>query len=143
MQAKITKETALKEIADAKEKIFGENILSVLESDQVREDVCNVNPPDLLLAAFMAGYVYWDADKNCLAQKLVKPVKSGEQSADILYYCNQLIFNMLIEEYSANDIAMVKNTIARLVGKSKQLIGNLEMQDLFIAKDISDFFYKS
>jgi hypothetical protein len=142
MQAKLTKELALQEIENIKEKIVGENILQVLKSDEVTDAVEKVTPPDFLVAAVMAGYVYYDDEKKCVVQKLVKPLKTGEQSTDTLYYTNSMNMDLLIDENTTNQLAFLRNILTRLTCKSKQLIGKLETQDLFIAKELAGFFYQ-
>lgn len=143
MQARLNKEQALKEIESMKEKIIGENILNVLSADSgVKNEIEKVEPPKYLTAAVMTGHVYFDEEKNNVVQKLIKPIQSGEQATDVLYFSNHLTFDLLVEENTNNEIAMVKNIITRLTCKSKQLIGKLEVQDMIIAKEIATFFYQ-
>jgi len=143
MQAKIQKEQAIFEIENMKEKIIGENILRVLSADSgIQNEIDKIEPPKYLIAAVMTGHVYYDEEKNVVVQKLIKPIQSGEQATDALYFSNRLTFDLLVEENTGNEIAMIKNIITRLTGKSKQLIGKLEVQDMIIAKEITTFFYQ-
>ena len=64
IRKKIDKETALKTLEEIKEKILGQNVLSILESDNVQEEIKSVRPGEYLLAATMAGFVYYDDEKN-------------------------------------------------------------------------------
>ena len=45
-----------------------------------------IKPGRYLLAAVMAGVVFYDDEKGCLVQEMIKPLKSGEQEANALYF---------------------------------------------------------
>nr|DAT94656.1 MAG TPA: tail assembly chaperone protein [Caudoviricetes sp.] len=141
IRKKIDKETALKTLEEIKEKILGQNVLSILESDNVQEEIKSVRPGEYLLAATMAGFVYYDDEKNCLVQELIKPVQSGEQTADKFYYKNHLSLELMREEQTSNEIALTINVIARLTGRTKQIIGKIYGQDSHIIQDIASFFF--
>ena len=89
----------------------------------------------------MAGFVYYDDEKNCLVQELIKPVQSGEQTADKFYYKNHLSLELMREEQTSNEIALTINVIARLTGRTKQIIGKIYGQDSHIIQDIASFFF--
>ena len=141
IRKKLEKETALKELKAIKTKIVGENILEVLESEDVQNEIDKVNVGDYLLAAVMTGHVYFDDEKNCLVQELIKPVTSGEQSADVLYFKNNLTLGLMREENTSNQFALTINVITRLTGKTKQIIEKIYGQDLQILQEIASFFY--
>ena len=141
IRKKIEKETALKEIAEIKTKIVGENILEILESDEVNKEIAGVKAGDYLIAAVMSGIVYYDDEKKCVVQKLINPVQSGEQTADTLYYKNNLTLGIMRDEDTSNQLALTINVITRLTGRTKQVIEKIWGQDLHIMQDISAFFY--
>lgn len=140
LSKKMEKESARKEIEAIREKIVGENILSLLKED-VKEDFSAQAPGDYLLASVMAGIVFWDDEKNCLIQKLFKPLKSGEQSREELHYKGDLNLGLLRDENTPNEIAASINVVSRLTGASKQLIEKLCYQDLSITQEITSFFF--
>lgn len=141
IRKKIEKATALKELKEMKTKIVGENILDVLDSDEVLKEIDDVQAGDYLLAAVMSGIVYYDEDKKCLVQELINPVTSGEQTADILYYRNNLTLGVMREENTTNQFALTINLITRITGKTKQIIEKIYGQDLQVLQDIASFFY--
>jgi len=141
IRKKIEKATALKELKEMKTKIVGENILDVLDSDEVLKEIDDVQAGDYLLAAVMSGIVYYDEDKKCLVQELIYPVTSGEQTADILYYRNNLTLGVMREENTTNQFALTINLITRITGKTKQIIEKIYGQDLQVLQDIASFFY--
>lgn len=141
IRKKIEKETALKEIQEIKTKLIGENILDVLDSDEVLKEIENIQPGKYLLAAVMSGLVYYDDDKKCLVQEFVKPVQSGEQTAENLMFKNNLTLGYMREENTTNEIALTINLVTRLTGKTKQLIEKIYGQDLKVLQDIITFFY--
>ena len=141
IRKKIEKETALKEIAEIKTKIVGENILEILESDEVNKEIAGVKAGDYLIAAVMSGIVYYDDEKKCVVQKLINPIQSGEQTADTLYYKNNLTLGIMRDEDTSNQLALTINVITRLTGRTKQVIEKIWGQDLHIMHDISAFFY--
>lgn len=141
IRKKIEKETALKEIAEIKTKIVGENILEILESDEVNKEIAGVKAGDYLIAAVMSGIVYYDDEKKCVVQKLINPIQSGEQTADTLYYKNNLTLGIMRDEDTSNQLALTINVITRLTGRTKQVIEKIWGQDLHIMQDISAFFY--
>ena len=141
LKAKLTEEQALQELENIKTKILGENVLDLLESDKVQNEIKNVSPGKYLLAATIGDLVYYDDEKNCLVQKFIKPVVSGEQTAECLYYKNNLNLGMMRDEATSNDSALTINLITRITGRTKQIIEKVFGQDLKIMQDIASFFY--
>ena len=138
---KMEPETALKELAKMKEAIIGENILDLLESDKVKKEIDDAEPGKYLQAAVVGGLVYLDQDGKTLVQKLINPIASGEQSRDALYYKNRLTLDVIRDEQTGNEIAQAINIVTRLTGCTKQLIGKIWGQDLYIMQEIAAFFY--
>jgi antitoxin component HigA of HigAB toxin-antitoxin module len=138
---KMEPETALKELAKMKEAIIGENILDLLESDKVKKEVDDAEPGKYLQAAVVGGLVYLDEDGKTLVQKLINPIVSGEQSRDVLHYKNRLTLDIIRDEQTGNEIAQAINIVTRLTGCTKQLIGKLCYQDLYITQEIAAFFF--
>lgn len=138
---KMEPETALKELTKMKEAIIGENILDLLESDKVKKEVDDAEPGKYLQAAVVGGLVYLDKDGKTLVQKLINPIVSGEQSRDTLHYTNRLTLDIIRDEQTGNEIAQAINIVTRLTGCTKQLIGKLCYQDLYITQEIAAFFF--
>lgn len=141
IKKKFEEKQALQEIENFKTKIFGENILNVLDSENVEESLRKVKPGRYLLAAVMAGVVYFDEEKNCLVQKLTMPVESGEQKAEILYFKHIVTMGMLRDENTTNEMAMSINMISRITGRSKQIIEKIGGQDMRVVNELSSFFF--
>lgn len=141
LKKKMEPETALKQLAEIKESIVGQNILKLIESEKVEQEFGDVTPGEYLQAAVVGGLVYLDADGKTLVQKLMSPVTSGEQKTDTLYYKNHLTLDIIRDEDTPNEIAKAINIVARLTGKTKQLIGKIWGQDLYIMQEIVAFFY--
>lgn len=143
IKAKISLETALKNIEEIKENLYGKNILDLLQNDDTKKEVEKVKPGNFLKAAVVGGLVYYDTEQKSLVQKLINPIESGEQKCDTLYYKNRLTLEILRDEDTSNDIAHAINLVTRLTGRSKQIIGKIYGQDLSIMQDICAFFYVS
>jgi hypothetical protein len=141
LKKKFTQKQALKELQDIKTKILGENVLGLLESDDVKEEIENVEPGKYLIAAVMAGLVFYDDENKCLVQNFINPVKSGEQEADSLYYKNNLTLGIMREEHTSNNYALTINLITRITGRTKQIVEKVFGQDLQIMQEIASFFY--
>ena len=115
--------------------------MEILESDEVNKEIAGVKAGDYLIAAVMSGIVYYDDEKKCVVQKLINPIQSGEQTADTLYYKNNLTLGIMRDEDTSNQLALTINVITRLTGRTKQVIEKIWGQDLHIMQDISAFFY--
>lgn len=141
IRKKLEENQALQEIENFKTKMFGENILNVIDSENGEKSSQKIKPGCYLLAAVMAGVVYFDNENNCLVQKLIKPVESGEQTADILYFKHNVTMGMLRDESTTNEMALTINMISRITGRSKQIIEKICGQDLKITQNLTNFFY--
>ena len=141
IRKKFTKEQAKNEINEIKTSILGANILNLLESEDVKEEVENVEPGKYLIAAVMGGLVYYDEEKKCLVQNLINPIQSGEQTADCLYYKNNLTLGIMRDENTSNNYSLTINLITRITGRTKQIIEKVFGQDLQVMQDIASFFY--
>lgn len=141
IKKKMEPETALKMLVEMKEAIIGQNILELLESDTAKKEVDGVEPGKYLQAAVVGGLVYLDDDGQTLVQKLMMPIQSGEQTCDTLYYKNRLTLDIIRDEQTPNEIAQAINIVTRLTCRTKQLIGKLCYQDLYITQDIAGFFF--
>ena len=141
IKKKMEPETALKQLNEFKEAIIGKNILDLLESDKVEQEYGDVEPGKYLQAAVVSGLVYLDDDGKTLVQKLINPISSGDQRADTLYYKNRLTLDIIRDENTGNEIAKAINIVTRLTGETKQLIGKICYQDLYIMQEIAAFFF--
>lgn len=141
IRKKFTKEQAKNEINNIKTSILGANILNLLESEDVKDEVENVEPGKYLIAAVMGGLVYYDEEKKCLVQNLINPIQSGEQTADCLYYKNNLTLGIMRDENTSNNYSLTINLITRITGRTKQIIEKVFGQDLQVMQDIASFFY--
>lgn len=141
IKKKMEPETALKQLAEFKEAIVGQNILELIESDKVEQEFGDAEPGKYLQAATVGGLVYLHDDGKTLVQKLINPIESGEQKTDTLYYRNRLTLDIIRDEDTSNEIAKAINIVTRLTGQTKQLIGKVWGQDLYIMQEIVAFFY--
>ncbi len=141
IKKKMEKETALKMLNEFKEAVVGQNILELIESEKVEQEFGDAEPGKYLQAAVMGGLVYLADDGKTLVQKLINPIASGEQKAETLYYKNRLTLDIIRDESTGNEIAKAINIVTRLTGQTKQLIGKLWGQDLYITQEIAAFFF--
>lgn len=141
IKKKMEPETALKQLAEFKEAIIGQNILDLIENEKVQEEIGDVEPGKYLQAAVVGGLVYLDEDGKTLVQKLINPIESGDQKCDVLYYKNRLTLDIIRDESTNNEIAQAINIVTRLTGRTKQLIGKICYQDLYIMQEIAAFFF--
>lgn len=141
IKKKMEPETALKQLAEFKEAIIGQNILDLLQNENVKKEIEDVEPGKYLQAAVVGGLVYLDSDGKTLVQKLINPIQSGEQTCDALHYKNRLTLDIIRDEQTGNEIAQAINIVTRLTGRTKQLIGKLCYQDLYITQEIAAFFF--
>ena len=141
IRKKLEENQALQAIENIKTKIFGENILNVLDSKNVEKSFQKIKPGRYLLAAVMAGVVFYDDKKGCLVQEMIKPLKSGEQEANALYFKHDITMGMMRDENTSNEMALTINMISRITGRSKQIIEKICGQDLKITQDLANFFY--
>lgn len=141
LQKKMEKETAIKMLHQFKEALIGQNILDLIESEKVEQEFGDAEPGNYLIAAVVGGLVYLDEDGKTLVQKLINEIESGEQKADTLYYKNRLTLDIIRDESTGNEIAKAINIVTRLTGKTKQLIGKICYQDLYIMQEIAAFFF--
>lgn len=141
IKKKMEPETALKQLAEFKEAIIGQNILELIENEKVQKEIEDAEPGKYLQAAVVGGLVYLDEDGKTLVQKLINPIESGDQKADTLYYKNRLTLDIIRDENSGNEIAQAINIVTRLTGRTKQLIGKICYQDLYIMQEIAAFFF--
>lgn len=89
--------------------------------------------------AVMCGLVFWSVEEDCLCQRLIKPVTSGEQECNVLKYKNQLCLNDT-KDQSDNVTQILIDNLCKITGRTKQLIGKLGNDDVDIATGCISFF---
>jgi len=133
------REAALNVIEKIKHKINGEDLADICGEES---KIIGGSPViyDKFVQAVMCGLVYWDEEKNCLVQKLIKPVKVGDIARDSLYYRNHLNFRMMKSFKSNNEVETSVEAIAAITACPKQVIDEIEGQDQKICAACVDFF---
>ncbi len=133
------KESALNVIDDIKNKICEVDLDSICE-----EETKIIGGNELiykrLVQAVMCGLVYWDEEKNCLVQKLINPLKSGELIREQLEYKRKISLGQMKVFKGDNSIDYAIETLAAITSAPKVLIGQLAGQDQQIATACVDFF---
>lgn len=133
------KEAALSYIEEFKNKICGEDLDSICEE---KTSVIGGNEAVFtkFVQAVMCGLVYFDEEKNCLVQKLIKPVKAGELERDTLYYRNHLTLGKMKAFKESKEMGLAIEAIAEVTACPVVLIEQIEGQDQKIASACVDFF---
>lgn len=148
-QAEIKKimerESAKKIVEDIKLKICGLDLEKICSDDELIESAKKKDPAlekyeRLLQNAVMVGLVFWSDERNCLCQKLIKPVQSGEQSCSVLNYASEITLNKMKGQTGGDRIESLINTVSTLTGRSKQIIGAIKNTDVDIMVACVNFF---
>lgn len=130
-------------ISEIKLKICGVDIEELCSDEELKESARQPQEEHaqrVLENAIMLGLVYFDEEKECLVQKLLNPLKSGELSADTLYYSNELTLAKTKGNKASDMTEALIIMISLITGKSKSLIGQLKKQDVSIAQVCVNFF---
>ncbi len=135
------RESALKILEDMKNKICDVD-LDALCGEETNVKAANETLFNRLVQAVMCGLVFYDEEKSCLVQKLIKPVKSGEMSREALYYRHQLTLGQMKQFKSTNEIGYGIESLATITACPIHLIEQLAGQDQQIATACIDFFGK-
>lgn len=145
-QRKITKimskESAIENLNSMLEKIGGVDIDSICDDRlQITVDDYGKEPVlTRLIQGVMCGLVYWDEDNSCMVQKLIHPVKSGELTADKLYYKYKLkVFQMQDTNFN-NPVGASMELLSKVTGRSVKVIGGMSGRDIDIAVGCLNFF---
>lgn len=136
------RETAIKQIEEIRLKICGVDLMELCADEEVDKAVEKV-PDDLmkyLINAWRCGLVYFDEDRNCLVQKFIKPLVSGEQRLEEICYKNELTLKQIKGGTSYNQIEMLIQILSLVSGQSVHIIGALKGQDVQISMAIVAFF---
>lgn len=139
------RESANKIIEDIKLKICGVDLEKICSDDELIESAKKQDPAvekyhRLLENAVMVGLVFWSEERNCLCQKLIKPVKSGEQSCSVLQYASEVTLTKMKGQTGTDRIDSLINTVSTLTGRSKQIIGAIKNTDVDIMVACVNFF---
>ncbi len=89
--------------------------------------------------AVMCGLIFWNDEKDCLCQKLVRSVASGDQSCDVLQYANQLCLNDVKNQSNDTTQVLIDN-LSKISGRSKQVVSKIGGVDVDIAMACISFF---
>lgn len=132
-------------INDIKLKICGVDLEALCSDDELVESVKEENPAvkkygRLIENAVMCGLIFWSEEKNCLCQKLIKPVKSGEQLCSVLQYASDLSLSQMKGQKGSDTIDSLIATVSVLTQRSKQIIGAIKNTDVDIMVACVNFF---
>lgn len=133
------KESALKEIDNMKNKICEVDLDAICE-EETRVIGGNEIIYKRFVQAVMCGLVYWDEEKNCLVQKLINPLKSGELTREQLEYKHKITLGQMKTFKSDTSLEYGIESLATITSVPKVLIGQLSGQDQQIATACVDFF---
>lgn len=141
----MSRETAIKIINDIKLKICGVDLEAICSDDELVESVKEKNPAmkkyeRLIQNAVMTGLVFWSEERNCLCQKLIKPVKVGEQSCSVLNYASEITLTQMKGQTGTDKFDSIINTVATLTNRSKPIIGAIKNLDVDIMVACVNFF---
>ena len=136
------KESAINEMARIQDNLGGVDIVKICENQTDPKDFENDPALKKVICAVMCGLVYWNEEKNCLSQKLIKPIKAGELEADQLDYKYNVSLKDLKMMNSSNSFELLIKTLSKIVGRAEPLIGQLHGQDSEIALGCLSFFDK-
>ena len=137
------KETAIKLLNEIKDLIGGVDLTDIC-GDELEIKLDSIQDPiqKMLIAAVQCGLVYWDEQENCLVQKLIRPLKSGEITADEFKYKSRLNVKQLKEFNPTNQLDLFQKMLSQISGRPYHLIGNLSGQDIEVAMGCLSFFDK-
>lgn len=133
------KESALKEIDNMKNKICEVDLDAICE-EETRVIGGNEIIYKRFVQAVMCGLVYWDEEKNCLVQKLINPLKSGELTREQLEYKHKITLGQMKTFKSDTSLEYGIESLSTITSVPKVLIGQLSGQDQQIATACVDFF---
>ena len=133
------KDAALNYINEMKDKICGVDLDSICEE---KTDIIGGNEQvfNKFVQAVMCGLVYYDEEKGCLVQNLIKPVKAGQLERDTLYYRNHLTLGQMKMFKEQKEMGVAIEAIATVTACPIPLIEQIEGQDQKIASACVDFF---
>ncbi|CDE59228.1 unknown [Fusobacterium sp. CAG:439] len=94
-----------------------------------------------LLQGVMAGLIYYDEEKKCLAQKLTKTIRSGDFERNELYYKNKFKVRDARKLKEGGYDASVK-MLSRVCDVPEAIINEMHGTNLEIAMACLDFFLK-
>ena len=133
------KDAALNYINEMKDKICGVDLDSICDE---KTDIIGGNEQvfNKFVQAVMCGLVYYDEEKGCLVQNLIKPVKAGQLERDALYYRNHLTLEQMKMFKEQKEMGVAIEAIATVTACPIPLIEQIEGQDQKIASACVDFF---
>ena len=143
IKKKMEKETAIKLLNEIRENIGGVDLETICdENNEITPENINDEITKRLIQAIQCGLVYWDENENVLIQKLIRPLKSGDMSANELKYQYKLTIRDLkmINTPGVGELEVFENALAQITGKGRALIGRLSGQDIQIASGCLGFF---
>jgi hypothetical protein len=120
------KETAVKTLNEIKDLIGGVDLMEICDDvSEIKLEDIQDPIQKILIAAIQCGLVYWSEEENCLVQKLIRPVKSGEITADEFKYKHRLSINELKSINAKNELDLFEKGLSQMVARPSQLIGRL------------------
>lgn len=133
-------ESALKVIDDIKNKICDVDLDEICGEKVEVSEGTEKNIFKRVKQAVMCGLVYWDEKEDCMVQKLIKPIKSGDVEADKLCYKNKITLGDSCDFSAESNSALLIESISHACTRPTQLIGKLSGQDFNIAVGCMSFF---
>lgn len=141
----MSRESAIKIVEDIKLKICGVDLEELCSEDELIDSAKKKDPAlekyeRLIQNAVMTGLVFWSEERNCLCQRLIKPVKVGEQSCSVLNYSSEISLSQMKGNSGTDRIDSLINTVATLTQRSKPIIGAIKNTDVDIMVACVNFF---
>lgn len=137
------KDSAIKMLNEIQHLIGGTDLTNICDDEiEIKPDSIQDVTTRRVLQAIQCGLVFWDENQNCLIQKLIRPLKSGEQTASELKYINRMNVKELKGIQAVNELELFEKVLSQVVGRSPHLIGHLTGQDIEIAMGCLSFFGK-
>lgn len=137
------KENALKVIDEIKNKLFQVDLDDICEEKiDVEEKNNKAKIFKYLIQGVMTGLVYYDDEKQCLVQKLIHPLISGDIKKEALYYKNDITLGDSKSFNAENQADLMIHSIAHITANGTQVIEQLKKNDLNIAAACTSFFDK-
>jgi len=118
--------------------------LDVIDLDTIcgDEDEQALKMKEKMIQAIRCGLVYFDNDKNCLIQKLIKPLESGGITKEYLEYRNRLTLKSMHKVNEANGMKSLQEMLAQVTGAGYNILNWITGEDFRIAQSCLGFYNK-
>jgi len=136
----MTKDQAIEVLEDIKNKICDVDLDDLCGDEVEIEKGENDRLYKRILQAIMCGLVYWDDEKDCMIQKLIKPIKSNEIIIEQLEYKYSLKLGQIKSINAKNEADVLLQSLTHITGRAKQALEKLSGRDNEIAAGCFNFF---